>query len=194
MTDAGIRAAAAEERFTREKGTGTFPAHAIRYCLTAAGLAPDDVDYVAHGFAYEPVRDLFEHDDFGRRQFAQVYSRAAQLRCLGAQLPGVDWDARLVQVPHHLAHAASAFLPSGFDEALVLVADGMGEVHSMTVAAARKGDIDVLAQVPALHSLGILYAVVTLHLGFEFGLDEYKVMGRAPTAIPAATSARSWTS
>ena len=184
VTDEGIRAAAAEERFTREKGTGTFPARAMRYCLTAAGLGPADVDYVAHGFAYEPVRDLFEHDDFGRRQFAQVYSRAAQLRGLHAHLPGVDWDARLVQVPHHLAHAASAFLPSGFDEALVLVADGMGEAHSMTVAAARRGDIEVLAQVPALHSLGILYGVVTLHLGFEFGLDEYKVMGLAPYGDP----------
>jgi len=184
VTDQGVRAAAAEERFTRDKGTGTFPAHAIRYCLAAAALSPDAVDYVAHGFAYEPFRDLFEQDDFGRRQFAEVYSRQAQLRCLHAHLPGGDWDRKLIQVPHHLAHAASAFYVSGFEEALILVADGMGEVHSMTIAVARGRDITTLAQVPALHSLGLLYGVVTLHLGFEFGLDEYKVMGLAPHGDP----------
>ena len=53
VTDQGVQAAAAEERFTRDKGTGTFPAHAIRYCLDAAALSPSAVDYVAHGFAYE---------------------------------------------------------------------------------------------------------------------------------------------
>ena len=184
VTAQGVQAAAAEERFTRDKGTGTFPAHAIRYCLAAAALSPSAVDYVAHGFAYEPYRDLFEQDDFGRRQFAEVYSRQAQLRCLDARLPGGDWDRKLIQVPHHLAHAASAFYLSGFAESLVLVADGMGEVHSMTVAMARDRDITTLAQVPALHSLGLLYGVVTLHLGFEFGLDEYKVMGLAPYGDP----------
>ena len=87
-------------------------------------------------------------------------------------------------MPHHLAHAASAFYLSGFDEALILVSDGMGEVHSMTVAVGQGTEIKVLKQVPAFHSLGTLYGVFTLYLGFCMNMDEYKVMGLAPYGRP----------
>lgn len=180
VTSAGIAAAAAEERFTCEKATGAFPSNAIRYCLAAAGLPLDAVDYVAHGFCYEPHAILFEHSDFARRQFAEVYARQAQIDCLERQFPGHDWEARVVRVPHHMAHAASAFYLSGFPEALILVSDGMGEVESTTVAIGRGRSIEKIADVPGLHSLGILYGVFTLYLGFYMALDEYKVMGLAP--------------
>src|SRR5207302_9756533 len=90
------------------------------------------------------------------------------------------WSETLFPVPHHLAHAASALYPSGFDEALILISDGMGEIHSMTVAVGSGTEMTVLAQIPAFHSLGILYGVFTLYLGFYMGSDEYKVMGLAP--------------
>jgi carbamoyltransferase len=92
----------------------------------------------------------------------------------------VDWDKKFIAVPHHLAHAASAFYLSGFDEALILVSDGMGEVHSMTVAVGEGAKIEILKQGSAFHSLGILYGVFTLYLGFDMNMDEYKVMGLAP--------------
>jgi carbamoyltransferase len=96
-------------------------------------------------------------------------------------LPSYDWSGKLVQVPHHLAHAVSAFYLSGFKESLILVADGMGELHSTTVAVGSENDeIRMIKQIPGLHSLGILYGVFTLYLGFSMGLDEYKVMGLAP--------------
>ena len=109
VASSGIRAAAAEERFTRDKATGAFPYHAIRYCLGAASLAPKELDYVAHGFHYEPYKSLFEHSEFTRKQFAEVYSREAQLHCLEQCFPGCAWQAKLVRVPHHLAHAGVPF-------------------------------------------------------------------------------------
>ena len=186
VTRQGVVAAAAEERFSREKGTGAFPLRAIQYCLQAGGLTLSDIDYVAHGFSYEPFRSLFEDtgNGFVKRQFSEVYSREAQLQCLQQNLPSTDWSRRLVQVPHHLAHAASTFYVSGYEESLILIADGMGEVDSTTLAIGCKNNIEILKRIPALHSLGILYGVFTLYLGFDMNNDEYKVMGLAPYGNP----------
>lgn len=184
VSSQGIVAAAAEERFTGEKATGSFPVNAIRFCLEAGQLQPEAIDYVAHGFCYEPFRALYDQDEFLKRQFAEVYSHQAQRDCLAGFLPSGDWTTKLVHVPHHLAHAASAFYLSGFDESLILVSDGMGEVHSATVAVGTGDEIYIIKQVPGVHSLGILYGVFTLYLGFFMALDEYKVMGLAPYGNP----------
>ena len=180
VNDSEIVAAAAEERFTREKATGLFPVNAIRYCLDAGGLTLADVDAVAHSFAYEPYRQFLVETEVGRKQFEDVFSADIQRRNLEQFFPGSGWADKLVPVDHHLAHAASAFYPSGYSEALILISDGMGEVHSMTVAVGQGTDITILRRVPALHSLGILYGVFTMYLGFYLGVDEYKVMGLAP--------------
>lgn len=184
VTRDGIKAAAAEERFTREKATGSFPINAIKYCLQVSNLAPDSIDYIAHGFCYEPFRSFYEHSDLTKQQFAEVYSREAQVRCLQEHFDSFDWAKKLVHVPHHMAHAASTFYLSGFKESLILVTDGMGEQHSTTIAVGKENQIEIIKQFPALHSLGILYGVFTLYLGFCFGLDEYKVMGLAPYGNP----------
>jgi len=182
--DDGIVAAAHEERFSRQKATGAFPVHAIKYCLQAGGVGTGDIDCVAHGFAYEPVKSYFEHDDFTRRQYEEVYAPEVQVACLREHFPDTDWGERFVAVPHHLAHAASAFYLSGFDEALIVITDGMGEIDSMTALVGTPRGMEVIRRVPALHSLGILYGVFTLHLGFFMGVDEYKVMGLAPYGNP----------
>lgn len=182
VTREGVKAAAAEERFTGDKGTGAFPAHAIQYCLKSAGIAVNDIDYLGHSFSYEPFRSVYEESesDFTRRQFAEVYSRTAQLQCLDRHLPDADWSRKLVQVPHHLAHAASAFYATDFEESLILIADGMGELDSTTIAVGHKTGIKIVKRIRALHSLGIFYSVFTFYLGFHMNLDEYKVMGLAP--------------
>jgi carbamoyltransferase len=133
-TPEGIQAAAAEERFTREKTTGSFPINAISYCLEVAHLTAQEIDYVAHGFSYEPFRSFFEQDEFLKRQFVEVYSREAQLNSAHSYLASWDWNKKLVHVAHHIGHAASAFYLSGFDKCLILVSDGMGEevVRSIT--------------------------------------------------------------
>ncbi|WP_048584251.1 carbamoyltransferase family protein [Streptomyces viridochromogenes] len=179
VDDRGVVAAAAEERFTGEKATGAFPAEAIAYCLERGAIDMSEVDRVAFGFDYRRS-ERFEADAFTRKRFQEVYSADARRLPLRECWPQLDWDERFVPVPHHHAHAASAYYLSGYPEALVLVADGMGETESTTVFRAEDGELSVLSQIPALHSLGTLYGAVTLYLGFEFAMDEYKVMGLAP--------------
>lgn len=180
INDEKIVAAVAEERFTRIKGTGDFPIHAIEYCLRAGRLKAKDIDYIAHSYSYEPLQAIYQHSRLSQQLYNEVLSPEAQQRCLEQFCAKYDWQDKLVSVPHHIAHAASAFYPSGFDEALVLVTDGMGEQDSATIAVASQQGLEVIARIPALHSLGIFYGLFTLYLGFEFNSDEYKVMGLAP--------------
>jgi carbamoyltransferase len=184
VTSTGIQAASAEERFNEQKGTNLFPVNAINYCLQAGGLTSDQVDVVAHGFAYQPVSTAFEHNPFLKQQYNQVYAPEIQQKLLCHFFPETGWDKKLVSVPHHLAHAASAYYVSGFDESLILILDGMGETHSTTVAFGQGANINILETITAPHSLGILYGVFTLYLGFWMSFDEYKVMGLAPYGNP----------
>ena len=181
VASTGVVAAAAEERFVRKKATGAFPINSLRYCLQIAEKDMAAIDAVAHGFNYSPYQHEYEVDDFSRSRYDEVYSRNVQLALLNEHFPEIpDWSSRMISVPHHLAHAASTFYPSGFDEALIVVADGMGEHESLTVATGAGSEIKILKQIPSINSLGILYSVFTMYLGFEFNMDEYKVMGLAP--------------
>jgi len=177
-------AAAAEERFNREKHSAKFPRLAAEYCLREAGLGPEDLDEVAHGFDYTPYRPAFSLSPQTTRLYDEVYSRQALLDQMKQHLPGVA-PARLHHVPHHLAHAASAYFTSGWDECLTVVIDGMGEVTSATAYVAARGELVKALEVSAQDSIGILYSLVTLHLGFDFNADEYKIMGLAPYGDPA---------
>ena len=98
---------------------------------------------------------------------------------------GVDCPVRFV--PHHDAHAASAFHLSGMEEAAVLVVDGVGEVPTTTIGLGRGTTVSVLQQVDFPHSLGLLYATVTAWLGMRVNHDEYKVMGLAAYGRPTVT-------
>ena len=181
VTDDDIAAAVAEERFTGEKSTGAFPRNAILYCLEAAGLEPADVDHIAHGFAYRPL-SLHEPGSLEQRRYSEVYAPEVTARRAENMFSG--WSSRFVSVPHHVAHAASAFYLSGFDDALIVIADAMGEMESLTVAVGEGDAIRVLRRYSIRQSLGILYSVFTLYLGFEMMMDEYKVMGLAPYGDP----------
>jgi carbamoyltransferase len=179
VTNNGVIAAAAEERFSRQKATGSFPVRALEYCIQRASLKWNDIDVLAHGFAYEPLRDFFRGlSEFERQRFDEVYSQKAQVEAIREFL-SERLAEKLCEVPHHLAHAASAFYPSGMTDALVVVSDGMGEVDSCTVAVGSPDGIEVVRTIASLHSLGMLYSIVTLHLGFAMSSDEYKIMGLA---------------
>src|SRR5438045_3256121 len=91
VTGGEVVAAAAEERFTGEKATGAFPVHAIRYCLEAAKLKPGMVDYIAHGFSYEPFKEFFDEEAYRRRQYAEVYSPEVQKALIEQHFPGAGW-------------------------------------------------------------------------------------------------------
>jgi carbamoyltransferase len=183
VIDGRIVAAAAQERFDRRKHSAAFPADAIRYCLAHAGITLADVDELAHGFEYGPYRALFQADPLSTDLYRKVYSREALLALVARDLPGFPPE-RVRHVNHHLAHAASAYFTSGWDECLVAVLDGMGELMSATVFHAREGRLEKLREISAADSIGILYSLVTLHLGFDFNSDEYKIMGLAPYGDP----------
>lgn len=180
----GIVGGAAEERFTGHKATERFPKCAVRALLRQAELRADQVDHIAHGFSYGPLSDLFQQPKSARELFETVYSRDAQLSVIREHLGDGPWEEKLVEVPHHLAHAASAYFPSGLDDALILVSDGMGEADSASLWMGRNGSITPVASVSHRHSLGVLYGLFTLHLGFRFNSGEYKVMGLAPYGNP----------
>jgi carbamoyltransferase len=196
-------ACAAEERFVRAKfavnlaGRPLLPKQAARYCLSAGGISPADVDIVAHYCKFtEPVierrlgclRPFLAGDVFAwversyRSTFERILSPEATLRqvreVLGAP-PKVFMPVR-----HHAAHAASAFYPSGFDEALVMTLDAYGEVESGTFSLGRRGHLSELEATPLPYSLGIVYLVMTIYLGFRSLGDEYKVMGLAAYGDP----------
>jgi len=176
--------ASAQERHDGDKGTGAFPAAAIDACLREAGADLRDVDLVAHGFDYDPAGDWHAEENLAG-WYEHVYARGVQRAMLTEAYPQLE-RTPLLHVRHHLAHAASAYYLSGFDEALVLVADGMGEEHAISVYHGTGAELEPRAHYPVGSSLGILYGALTHHLGFLFNMDEYKVMGLAPYGDPAA--------
>jgi carbamoyltransferase len=184
FVDGKLIAAAAEERFSRKKHTGDFPIGAISYCLAEGRVALSDVDEIAHSFDFAPHRAVYSFDPVTAALYRDIYSREAVRVQIDRYLQGYPAD-RVHHVDHHLAHAASAYFCSGREECLVLVVDGMGEMQSVTIYHARNGELEKLKEIPARDSIGILYSTVTLHLGFDFNADEYKIMGLAPYGNPA---------
>ena len=173
----------AEERIARRKHTGDFPVGAIEACLAHAGLAVGEIDEIAHAFDYAPYRAIYEFEPVSGELYREALCREAFVSRVRGAFPEFPVE-RIEHVDHHLAHAASAYLTSGFEECLVMVIDGMGEVHGVSVYHARDGRLDPVHRIFATDSIGIFYSVVTLHLGFDFNSDEYKIMGLAPYGDP----------
>jgi carbamoyltransferase len=183
IIDGRIVAAAAEERFNRRKHSGDFPAGAIDFCLREGGIKIADVDEIAHSFNYQPYEEIYSLDPVSQELFDEVFAREALIASVAEFDPHFP-AAKVHQVAHHLCHAASAYLASGWDECLTVVIDGMGETQGASIYLARNGELSRIGQISANDSIGILYSLVTLHLGFDFNSDEYKIMGLAPYGDP----------
>jgi carbamoyltransferase len=198
VRDGHVVAAAQEERFTRKKHDSSFPKNAIAYVLSAAGDAASDLDYIVF---YDKPFLKFERlletylavAPHGLRSFSMamplwVREKLFQRSLIGKELkewcPGFDWAKRLLFTEHHLSHAASAFYPSPFDEAVVLTMDGVGEWATTSVALGRGKDLELLREIHFPHSLGLLYSAFTYYTGFKVNSGEYKLMGLAPYGEP----------
>jgi carbamoyltransferase len=179
VVDGECVAAVAEERISRRKHTGDFPSGAAEACLAIAKLRVDDLDEIAHAFDYASYRALYALDMRSDELYRDVLSREAFAAQVERTWPDVGPE-RVRHVDHHLSHAASAAFTSGWDDCAVVVIDGMGEAHGASAYHARDGKLELLLRIPASDSIGILYSIVTLHLGFDFNSDEYKIMGLAP--------------
>jgi carbamoyltransferase len=190
VVDGSIVAAAEEERFSRRKhgkrpvpfSAWELPELSAAWCLESAGLRPEDLDAVAYSFDPALCGDLAAMgvDDPWDRLRVDYARRAPQF--LAEALPGLD-PQQVRFVPHHVAHAASAGLCAGTDNA-VLVLDGRGEVASHLAGVYRDGVLETLAAQRLPHSLGLLYEDLTRHLGFLHSSDEYKVMALASYGRP----------
>jgi carbamoyltransferase len=198
VADGRIVAAAQEERFTRKKHDAGFPEHALAYCLGEAGIGLDEVDYVV--FYEKPFikfeRLLETYLAFAPRGFSsfrmalplwlkeKLFQKDLLAKRLKQHAPGFDWDRRLLFSEHHQSHAASAFYPSPFTEAMILTMDGVGEWATTSLAIGRDGRIETVKEITFPHSVGLLYSAFTYHTGFKVNSGEYKVMGLAPYGEP----------
>ncbi|HYE90089.1 MAG TPA: carbamoyltransferase C-terminal domain-containing protein [Terriglobales bacterium] len=191
VVDGAIVAAAEEERFTRRKhgkspvpfSTWELPEQAAAWCLARAGVAPGDLDAVAYSYdprlSASPTADVTADGWEGLRT---LYVQRAP-HFLKTALPGLD-PAKVCYVPHHVAHAASAYLAAPWPTSSVLVMDGRGERASHLAGRAVHGDLKILAVQDLPHSLGLMYEEATAHLGFRRSSDEYKVMALASYGRP----------
>ena len=199
VIDGEIVAAAQEERFTRKKHDAGFPTQAIQYCLSEAGLRPEELDYVVfYDKPFLKFERLFEtYLAFAPRGFKSfatslpvwLKDKLFQKRVISDALvehfgKSVDWSERLLFSEHHLSHAASAFFPSPFEEAAVLTMDGVGEWTTTSLAIGKGNKLSVEKEIFFPHSLGLLYSAFTYYTGFKVNSGEYKVMGLAPYGEP----------
>lgn len=183
LHDGQLIAAVEEERFNLDKHTYDFPVNSINFCLKEAGITLNEVDYICHGFNFDEYRLLFEMDGFSRNYYEQILSANAQKQLFKSHY-NLEVENKFISIPHHEAHAASCYYPSYFDDALIIVADGMGEVDSISIYQGSKNILTKLKNYNVFSSLGIFYSLITLHLGFEINSGEYKTMGLAPYGDP----------
>ncbi|MBN1158623.1 MAG: carbamoyltransferase [Bacteroidales bacterium] len=198
LIDGSIVAAAQEERFTRKKFTSEFPAHAIRFCLEYSGCSIDELDAVV--FYDKPLlkfeRLLETYYAFAPRGLASflkampVWTKEKMFLKKSlheglSQIQNYDRKKLLLLFPeHHISHAASAFYPSPFQEAVILTIDGVGEWATASICHGRDNRITMLREMRFPHSVGLLYSAFTYYLGFRVNSGEYKLMGLAPYGNP----------
>ena len=195
VIDGQIAFASEEERFTRVKHDGRLPAHAIQWCLEAAGIGPSDLAAVA--IAGKPLEVLervaVSFARAGPRRaagFAGALARQARSKLwIGYRVDRVLKDlgyhpAEQFFVEHHWSHAASAFYPSPFEQAAVVTLDGVGEWATTTISSGRDERIHPIGELRFPDSLGLFYTALTTFCGFEANGGEGKLMGLAPYGEP----------
>ena len=198
LKEGKIIAAAQEERFTRKKHDASYPKNAIEFVLKYANLKLSEVDQIV--FFEKPFlkfeRLLETYVAFAPKGFISfskamplwIKEKLFQKNFLFNELKKHDEkynsDVNIFFSDHHLSHAASAFFPSPFNEAVVLTADGVGEWATTTVAVGKDNELEVKKEIHFPHSLGLLYSAFTYYTGFKVNSGEYKLMGLAPYGNP----------
>jgi len=193
-----IIAAAQEERFTRKKHDPSYPFNAINFVLNFAGIKLSEVNQIV--FFEKPFlkfeRLLETYVAFAPKGFSSfskamplwIKEKLFQKNFLFKKLKEHDEDYisddNIYFSDHHLSHAASAFFPSPFEEAIVLTADGVGEWATTTVAIGKNNSLEIKKEIHFPHSLGLLYSAFTYYCGFKVNSGEYKLMGLAPYGNP----------
>tara|TARA_B100000989_G_scaffold298724_1_gene289443 strand:+ start:702 stop:2501 length:1800 start_codon:yes stop_codon:yes gene_type:complete len=198
LRDGEIISAVQEERFSRKKHDSNFPINSIKFILQKSNLKLSDIDHIVF---YEKPFLKFERlletylsfAPFGYKSFAKsmplwVKEKLFMKKMIIDSLKSIDFnfknEDKLFFSEHHLSHAASAYYPSNFNDAIVLTADGVGEWASTTVAIAEGNNLEIRKEIHFPHSLGLLYSAFTYYTGFKVNGGEYKLMGLAPYGDP----------
>jgi carbamoyltransferase len=198
LVDGKIIAAAQEERFTRKKHDSSYPFNAIEFVLNFAKIKLSEVDQIV--FFEKPFlkfeRLLETYVAFAPRGFKsfckampiwlkdKLFQKKMLFNDLKRHDKNFNDNKKIYFSEHHLSHAASAFFPSPFEEAIVLTADGVGEWATTTVAIGKGNNLEIKKEIHFPHSLGLLYSAFTYYTGFKVNSGEYKLMGLAPYGVP----------
>ncbi len=189
MKNGNLLAACEEERYTKRKHTRDFPKNAINDCLKKANISINDVNEITLSYDPELLKtENFENIISPKRKNFKIneLNKLKQLRQQDFDLEDLvrkelGFTGKITSHLHHLCHLASCYYPSGFENALVISHDGIGEVDCSLMATASKGEISIFHQGNQWpNSLGLLYAAVTDYLGWKYNSDEGIVMGLAP--------------
>ena len=194
IIDGEIISAAQEERFSRKKHDSRYPFNAVEFVLNHSNLKLSQIDYIV--FFEKPFlkfeRLLETYLAFAPKGFASfcmsmpiwLREKLFQKKFLFEKLKEHDKNFddinKIYFSEHHYSHAASAFYPSPFKDAAILILDGVGEWATTTVASAKDNEIKILKEIYFPHSIGLLYSAFTYYVGFKVNSGEYKVMGLAP--------------
>ena len=198
IKDGNIISAAQEERFTRIKHDSSYPYNAVKFVLNNSKLDISEVDHIV--FYEKPFlkfeRLLETYVAFAPKGFKsfskampiwlrdKLFQKKMIMDCLKRHNSNFKNENKILFSEHHLSHAASAFYPSPFDEAVILTADGVGEWATTTVAIGKNNNLEIKKELHFPHSLGLLYSAFTYYTGFKVNSGEYKLMGLAPYGTP----------
>ena len=198
IVDGKIIAAAQEERFSRKKFDARYPYNAIQYVLEEGSLKLNEIDHIV--FFEKPflkferlLETYLAFAPSGFKSFSMsmpvwLREKLFQKKYLFDRLKEHDKNFNNIDKiffsEHHYSHAASAFFPSPFNEAVVLTLDGVGEWATTTIAVGKENKLEMLKEIHFPHSIGLLYSAFTYYTGFKVNSGEYKVMGLAPYGEP----------
>ena len=198
VVDGKIIAAAQEERFSRKKHDSRYPFNAVNYVLEASNLKLNEIDYIV--FFEKPFlkfeRLLETYVAFAPKGFKsfcmsmpiwlrkKLFQKKFLFEKLKQHDDNFDDINKIYFSEHHYSHAASAFYPSPFKDAVILILDGVGEWATTTIAIGNGNEIKILKEIHFPHSIGLLYSAFTYFTGFKVNSGEYKVMGLAPYGQP----------
>ncbi len=197
IIDGKISCAVQEERFTRVKHDSSFPINSIKFILDSHNISFSDISYVVFYdkpfLKFERILESYlSQVPYGFNSFKKsmpiwLKEKLFLKNILIKEFKTLDKkfdQKKLLFSNHHFSHAASAFYPSPFNEAVVLTLDGVGEWATTTVAIANKKKLQIKKEINFPHSLGLLYSAFTYYCGFRINSGEYKLMGLAPYGKP----------
>jgi carbamoyltransferase len=198
VVDGEIDSAVQEERFTRKKHDSNFPINSIKFILKKNNISLNEIDYIV--FYEKPflkferlLETYLDNAPFGLKSFLKsmpIWSKEKlfQKQNIFKELNNIDKNfkdkSKLKFVEHHVSHAASAYYPSPFNNAIIFTADGVGEWATTTIGIGKENKIDLLKEIIYPDSLGLLYSAFTYYCGFKVNDGEYKLMGLAPYGKP----------